>query len=779
MALARCVASRATRSVAVLLGACLAGACLVLGVYVLYIVRHAPAILDALRGSEPELGAVTLIDVSADAVLFAADIQFPRWGHRAAAIPSVNATVYHRGIAVGWLHATDLEVTPAQRRISLVDTFHITNPAAMEQLLMDAASSRRVAVGVHARVDLSGFGRYLPTASLRQELTVALPLPPKVNATVHDIAGPVEDVRRGGVTAQAYVHVENPLKLSANINAVRLDICYNNITVAAVEVGPASIHAGRSSRVPVTANIKKIANHLHEAALVEMVRKASAGEDFALTVSGSDPRHYDTAPLWLRRALHGMRFSIRSSASHLPRPSFQAIEDIVKDIAIYRMFAYWSAEDSYRPWVGFAGEATVALPNASAANVTLEVESLVPTLQLLDEEQRPFATVDMPASTIKVKQTAALQFAAMCDFERLGLSVVPGREHQYTRALRRAVEDRRAAFGVNGTLNVALATSIGRLRIDAIPFRTDVDWYFGPDSSATHANVRSEVRQGVDRTSTEVAVTRLHIVDTTPDLVAIDVGLAVSYPFSYGAFITDLALMVRYKGLHIATVGVARLSLSRGVNNATVNIDFSNHPADPRQREFFLEASAGRNITIEVAGFPNCTSILPLEASLRHFSQEVTVDMSKLGRASGSPGAVVVSLPQAVREIVFHVFSMSTEATIVNPVSGAGIWLQAIDAVAYYKGDIPLGTLQYDFTAAGPSRHTPRSSGLLLPYEHAATTPRIPIVANETSIGWDIVQRAIGGTLDVDVFTNVQVRIGNAQLNVTTVGRSAPMKIRF
>ncbi|KAJ2751775.1 hypothetical protein IWQ56_006831, partial [Coemansia nantahalensis] len=123
--------ARLARRAKAALGACLAAASVAVGLYVVYILCHAPALLEALVGSEPELQAVTLIDVTDDAVLVAADIEFPRWGRRAATIPSVNATVYHGGDVVGWLHATNLRVTPAHRRLVLAEAFHVVSSDAM------------------------------------------------------------------------------------------------------------------------------------------------------------------------------------------------------------------------------------------------------------------------------------------------------------------------------------------------------------------------------------------------------------------------------------------------------------------------------------------------------------------------------------------------------------------------------------------------------------------------------------------------------------------------
>ncbi|KAJ2813568.1 hypothetical protein FBU31_007426, partial [Coemansia sp. 'formosensis'] len=292
--------------------------------------------------------------------------------------------------------------------------------------------------------------------------------------------------------------------------------------------------------------------------------------------------------------------------------------------------------------------------------------------------------------------------------------------------MKKALVDRRLAVGVNGSLDISLKTSIGRLRIDRLPIRTSIDYQLESNSIPDQVPKSAHGMNGIGTSSThqrklepskvpEIRVSRIHITNTTKYLVAAEIGLAIDNPLSYGAYMSDMALMIRYSGLHIATVSMKELSLERGLNNATVYIDFHNHPDDPRQQMLFLEASSGKKVDIELAGFPNCTSIAPLEASLRHFSQRITIDPSRVDNRRSGP--VSIMLPHVLHDVIFHIFGMSAEATVVNPVSGANIWLQSIEAIGYYKGDIPLGTLQYNFVSNS------MNNGFLMPFNRALTTP--------------------------------------------------------
>ncbi|KAJ2850091.1 hypothetical protein IWW36_002145 [Coemansia brasiliensis] len=708
-----------------------------------------------------------------DGVLFAADLRFPNWGRRAAAVPFANTTIYYHGDAVGWLYVKNLEITPQYKQLSLYDVFHVTNAEAMGSLFVEAAAMRRVTVSARAGVSLGGFGRYLPVVSVHREFEFVLPPLPVPNITFQDVVGPVDDIYNGGVTTHAKLLLNTSSPVSANISPVRIDARYQNITIASVDIGPVSIFADGISSIPVTTNIRRISDNAHEKVLADLAVKMSSGEGAELLFSGADPSCCDQTPLWFRQMLHVIELPIAADIIRLPRYTLPHFEKSI--VSIDKLYAYWSAEDSYKPWAGISAQALIEIPNTSGANATFEVESLVPHLQLVDKDNQPFATIDIVAIPIQLKQVAPFKFVVSCDFDRLGLSVVPGREKQFTYAMKRALSDRNLLFGVNGTLDVVLATSIGRIHMSELPIDAEIDWVFDSDSqiSLKYVDLIDAVSNaGADSSSAKVSVNRIHVAETTHDLLVFELGLDISNPFTYGAFITDLALNINYDGLHIATIGVEQLSLSQGKNTQTVYVHFNNYPEDLRQKRLFLEASAGRNVTIEIAGFPNCTRIPPLEASLREFTKEFDIDTSKLRKSDAEHSDLSGSFPQVLQEVVFHIFTMSVEATVINPVSGAGIWLQKIEAIGYYHEDIPLGTLEYDFT-------TKQSNGLRLPYNQAVTTPRLPIAANETSIGWDVLRRAIGGTLDVDVFTSIQMQIGNAPLNFTVLGKNAPVKVRL
>ncbi|KAJ2704400.1 hypothetical protein FB645_003325 [Coemansia sp. IMI 203386] len=775
-----------------LLGLCLAGVCMLLGMYILYIILHIPKIMLAVRGNEPELEAASLIDIADESLLFSARLQFPPQRLWAMRIPFANVTVFHENNAVGWLSVRDFELKNTDTAVELFEVFHIVDQQAMERLVGETVAQRRIAVDTLVAVDMSGFGSLLPTVTVRRKVDFLLPPPPQsVNYTINEISGPSVDEKNDGVTARAAVKASLPMLkgISANIDPLCFDISFSNTTIATVLAGPVTVDSAGNADICSAITVKRIASDKHESALADLARGIAGSKEINIAVSGTAAdRCSSTAPLWLRRALSKTIVPISINMPHLPTGDFPALDGLVKELVVDRFYANWNASSGFNPWIAVSGQTTVQLPNPYGANFTFEIESLIPHVQLVDDKKRVFATVDVPTIPLQMLQISPLTYSLRYDFEHVGLNVAEKRQKQFTHTMQRALVDRHLFVGINGTLDAVLSTSIGKLRIGGLPFYSTIDHMFFPDDKpslehaaedglAVHSKGHSDDIVLASPGGPKLSVPRIHIIDTSEDLIAMQIEIDLDNPYSYGAYLSELAMHVGFAGLRVAKIGIKELAIRQGANKIIVYVDFYNHPKDPRQKMMFLQASSGKPMTVEISGFPNCTTIAPLEASLRDFSQRVTVDTSKL--KDGHGGLALGQLPKVLREVVFHVFSLSAEATVANPVSGAGIWLQAIEAIGYHQGDIPLGTLSYNFMD-GSSRRTPASSnGFLLPYNQSVTTPRLPITANETSIGWDVVRRAIGGTLDVDVFTNIQVLVGKAQFNITAMGKNAPVKIRF
>ncbi|KAJ2868731.1 hypothetical protein FB639_004828, partial [Coemansia asiatica] len=563
--------------------------------------------------------------------------------HRAMSIPFANITIFHEGDYVGWLAVKDFELGDTLSAIELYEVFYIVDQQAMERLVSETVARRRIAVEAHATVDMSGFGMLLPTVSVRRKVSFMLPPPPSsANYTLHDVSGPFVDDKNGSVTAHATVKASIPFKgISANIDPLCFDISFCDATIASVFTGPATINLSGDVDIFSAINIKRIASNKHEQALADLVRDVASGRDIRFSISGANPDDNcgsSTAPLWLRRALSKAMVPVSIDFNHLPTEQFPALDGLVKDVVVDHFYANWNTSSGFNPWIAVSGQTTVQLPNPYGANFTFEIESLVPRIQLVDDKKRVFATVDTPSIPLQMLQISPLTYSIKYDFDHIGLNVAERRQKQFTYTMQRALIDRHLLVGINGTLDVVFSSSIGRLRIDALPFYRTVDQTFLHQNNTSAEHITEQIADStadLESIISKLSVGRMHITDTSESLIAMEVDINIDNPFSYGAYLSDIAMHVSFAGLRFAQIGIRELSIKQGTNRVTIHVDFYNHPKDPRQRMMFLQASSGKPMTIEISGFPNCTSIAPLEASLREFSQKVTIDTAKLKNGHG------------------------------------------------------------------------------------------------------------------------------------------------
>jgi hypothetical protein len=92
-----------------------------------------------------------------------------------------------------------------------------------------------------------------------------------------------------------------------------------------------------------------------------------------------------------------------------------------------------------------------------------------------------------------------------------------------------------------------------------------------------------------------------------------------------------------------------------------------------------------------------------------------------------------------------HLFSSTAEFTLLSPLAKTVIYMTYINATAYYKED-SVGSIFYDLPFAIPP-------GL-------SVSPRLPVDWSLGSVGYEAVQKALGGTLKLQAIANVGIRIG-------------------
>jgi len=128
------------------------------------------------------------------------------------------------------------------------------------------------------------------------------------------------------------------------------------------------------------------------------------------------------------------------------------------------------------------------------------------------------------------------------------------------------------------------------------------------------------------------------------------------------------------------------------------------------------------------------------------------------GGEDGSGGA------HFIRDAVFHVFSSTAAFTLASPLQQNTVYIENINATAFYNHTERVGVITYDLPFAAPP-------GL-------SQTPKLPVDWSMGSVGFDKLKKAMGGELKLDAKADVGVRLGNWKETVWYEGRGIGASVR-
>jgi hypothetical protein len=111
-----------------------------------------------------------------------------------------------------------------------------------------------------------------------------------------------------------------------------------------------------------------------------------------------------------------------------------------------------------------------------------------------------------------------------------------------------------------------------------------------------------------------------------------------------------------------------------------------------------------------------------------------------------------------------HLWSSSAEFLLQSPLAQTTIYINSINATAFYKKD-EVGKILYDLPFAVPPGES--------------VTPLLPVDWSLGSVGYDAVRKALGGTLHLHAEATLGVMIGNWRESIWYKGSGIGAKVRL
>jgi len=236
---------------------------------------------------------------------------------------------------------------------------------------------------------------------------------------------------------------------------------------------------------------------------------------------------------------------------------------------------------------------------------------------------------------------------------------------------------------------------------------------------------------------------------------------------------TEYTAEVPYANIHILHNGsiigeaTARNVFVKPGNNANITLEGKWDPAPNGKaaeigRELLSQYISGFNTTLTFQTHENTVPHQPkLGRALSKFN--ITLPTPKLSTPSTGNGAD--HKPHFIDDATLHLLSSTAQFTLISPLQYNSIYIENINATAFYNHTEPVGRINYDF----PFKVPPGSS----------QTPKLPVQWSIGSMGYEALRNALGGTLKLDAKGTVGVRLGQWSETVWYFGSGIGAGVRL
>lgn len=259
-------------------------------------------------------------------------------------------------------------------------------------------------------------------------------------------------------------------------------------------------------------------------------------------------------------------------------------------------------------------------------------------------------------------------------------------------------------------------------------------------------------------------VGEIKVLHTSSSSIQLEARVNISNPTPYTAYIPYINIHVAKNGSVIGSASAENLNITQG-NNTNLLVTAIWNPSEGGDeaakigKELLSQYLSGYNVTMDMRTHRDSIPAVPLIGeALSHINLTLPAPKLDLPGEGDDEG-------RFIREAVFHVFSSTATFLLVPPLHHNSIYLDMVNATAYYNHTEPVGRIEYDIPFVVEPGGT--------------RTPKLPVQWSFGSIGYDRVKKALGGELKLDAQANVTVRVGNWKQTVWYTGQGIGAHIGF
>ncbi|GAB1313036.1 regulator of (H+)-ATPase in vacuolar membrane [Madurella fahalii] len=318
-------------------------------------------------------------------------------------------------------------------------------------------------------------------------------------------------------------------------------------------------------------------------------------------------------------------------------------------------------------------------------------------------------------------------------------------------------------LGIKALVDVKVRTVLGELVVKGVP-------------AAGKIPVKPLGKDVVG--SAQPKVGNIEITDTTSTSISFQALVNITNPTPYSAHIPFISIHVQSNGTTVGEARAENLAIIPG-NNTGLAVSATWNPlivggekGAQHGRDLLSQYLSGYNTTVTVRTHRGTIPSLPrIGEALSRLNLTLSAPRLRLppppgrGGGGGGGGGDEEDERRFIRDATFHILSSTATFTLVSPLTTNTLYIDAVNATAFYNHTEPIGRIEYNLPFAAP----PGSS----------QTPRLPVEWSVDSVGYGKLREALGGRMKLDARAVVWVRLGRWTERVWYVGRGIGAGVRL
>lgn len=262
----------------------------------------------------------------------------------------------------------------------------------------------------------------------------------------------------------------------------------------------------------------------------------------------------------------------------------------------------------------------------------------------------------------------------------------------------------------------------------------------------------------------------LKVLSTGKTSLNLQARVNFTNPTEYTAHVPYFNIHILNNGSIIGDATARNIDVIRG-NNTDILVEatwdptrFGGEKAQQIARELLSQYVSGFNTTLTFKTHRDSVPQQPkLGKALSKFEVELpTPKLSAPGTGGEKDGD---NKPHFIDDATFYLLSSTASFTLISPLQYSTIYIESIDATAFYNHTDPVGKINYDL----PFKVPPGFS----------QSPRLPVDWSIDSVGYEELQKALGGTLKLDAEGTVGIRLGQWSDTIWYKGSGIGAHVRF